>query len=103
MISDSTATYTNHEELASALDSLKPIVQSIAEPQRETIDKALQLLMQATHDSSISAEHVSEAAKTISTISPTMSDKLKEIAGKIAISLTSSTIVLGIRMGLGLP
>jgi len=101
-ISDSSATYTNHEELAAALQALAPIVQEVSESERAAVDKALQLLVQAAaHDSTISSEQVAEATKTLSTNSPTMAERLKGIAGKIGLSLVSSSIFLGIKTALG--
>ena len=101
-ISDSSATYTNHDELAAALQALAPILQEVSESQRTTLDRALQLLVQATHDSTISEEQVADATRTLSASSPTMAERLKGIAGKIGLSLVSSSIFLGIKTGLGL-
>jgi len=101
-ISDSTGTYTNHEELAAALESLAPMLHEVAADQRASVERALQLLVQATHDPSISPEQVSEATRTISTNSPSMGERLKKIAGKIGLSLVSSSIFLGIKMALRL-
>jgi hypothetical protein len=101
-ISDSTASYTDNEELAAALKSLRPLIQDISEGQRETVDTALQLLVRATHDSSVSKEEVAEATRTIAASSPSVTARLREIAGKIGISLVSSSIFQGIKMALGL-
>jgi hypothetical protein len=101
-ISNSTAEYTNHEELASALKSLKPIINEVSAGQRESAEMALQLLIQATHDPSISTEQVAEATRTISVNSPTMGERLKGIAGKVGLSLVSSSIFQGIKIAFGL-
>ena len=101
-ISDSTAAYTNHEELATALKSLKSLINEVSEGQRASVESALQLLVKATQDPSISTKQVAEATRTILASSPTMGEKLKGIAGKVGLSLVSSSIFQGIKIALGL-
>jgi hypothetical protein len=99
-ISGSAATFTNNEELAYALKGLEPLIHDIAEGQRGTVEQALKLLIQATQDSSITKERVAEATKAIAANSPTMSQRLKDIAGKVGIELITSSVIKGIELAL---
>jgi hypothetical protein len=99
-ISGSEASYTTNEELASALKALRPMVQDLAEGHREIVGKALHVLIEATHDASISREQVAEATGTIAAAAPTLAQKLKEIGGKISISVASAAIVQGLKMAI---
>jgi len=102
-LSGSSAEYTNNEELASALTALGPLVTDITESQRASVSQALQLLVQATHDSSISREVVGEATRTIAVNSSTMRQRLVQIVEKVGVALASSAIIQGIKMACGVP
>lgn len=101
-ISESTATYSTAEDLAGALKALHPLVGEVAARDRIQVGAAVQVLIDAAHDKSIGAERVAEATRVIADKSPSMGQRLRELAGKVGISLVSSAIVQGIKSGLGL-
>ena len=101
-ISDATATFTTNADLADALKALKPLIQQVVENQREAVENALGVLVQASTDQSIALDTVKNAATVVATSSPTLGARLTDIAKKLGLSLTGSAIFQGIKMALGL-
>jgi hypothetical protein len=101
-ISNSSATYTTNAELAEALKGLKPLIREVTESQRDAVAVALDVLVEATQKA-IPVAQVAQATDTLAKSSPSFTDRLKDITGKIGIGLLSSTLVQGIKAGLGIP
>ena len=91
-ISESSANYESNADLSAALKALKPLVQGVAAEQRQAVEDALRALVTSVEEDSVPREQVMAAAETVVKSSPAMMDRFKEIAGKIGLSLVSSTI-----------
>jgi hypothetical protein len=95
-ISESSATYNNGTELASALKALKPLVQEVGVNQKEAVEAALALLVEATHKEKQVAE-VATALSKVAEASPTLKARLKEIGQKIGLQLVDSSLSLAFK------
>lgn len=102
-IAGATVTYNCATELATALRSLLPLVNTVAENQRSAVERALEILIAATASDNHSPTDIAAAATTVANGSPTLASRLKWIAGRIGTSLVASTIFQGIKTALGMP
>ena len=102
-IAGATVIYNSATDLATALRSLLPLVDTVAENQRNAVECALETLVAATASDSHSASDIAAAAAIVANASPTLASRLKEIAGRIGTSLVASSIFQGIKMALGIP
>ena len=75
----------------------------VAVNQRDSVRAALDCLVSFAEGKSLTPEELVKAVRTIDAESPTMGKRIKEMLGKIASSLASSTIVLGLKGVFGIP
>lgn len=95
-ITGSTATYSNNAELAEALKALKPLVGTVAVEQRQAVEAALDVLIQATGKDA-NLEEVRSAVDTVAKASPPLAERLKDMVSRLGHSLTSSAIFQAIK------
>jgi hypothetical protein len=100
-IADSTAAYNTNADLAEALKALRPLISDVVEGQKDAVEKALAVLVEATHKD-VPVAQVAQATETVAKASPTLGERLRDISGKIGLSLVASALVQGIKMGLGI-
>lgn len=101
-VAESAATYTSNEDLAAALKAIKPLVQEVAENQREAVEAALHVLVEAA-EKNIPVAQVAPAASTVANASPTLKSRLLDFAGRAASSAAGSAVVLAIKQALQIP
>lgn len=102
-VSDSTGTYNSNEDLSAALKALKPLIHEVVVSQRDAVQDAIETLVKSAEGNAITAEDVVKAARTIDSQSPTIAKRIKELLGKVALSIGSSTIVLCLKSVFGRP
>jgi hypothetical protein len=101
-IAGSSASYNSSEELVEALKALTPLIRSATECQEDVVAGAIAVLVRAASDPSVPATEVEQAASVVATSSPTLRQRLGDIAGRIGVSLTGSAIFQAIKMAFGI-
>ena len=102
-IADSSASYNNREELVDALKALMPLIRTEIKCQKDEVESAIEVLIRAAGNPSVAATEVEQAALVVANSSPTLKQRLADIAGRIGISLIGSAIFQGIKMASGIP
>jgi hypothetical protein len=101
-ITGSSASCNTTEELVEALKALTPLIRSATECQENTVTRAIEVLIRAAGDPSVPATDVKRAALVVASSSPTLKQRLGDLAGRIGTSLTGAAIFQGIKMALGI-
>lgn len=83
---------TTGAQLGEALQQLRPLLADIAESQRAAVQDALDLMIQATHDRSVSDEAVKQASATATAASPSMAQGIRRICESLGTNLAARAI-----------
>ena len=102
-IASFSASYNNREELVEALTALTPLIRSGAKCEEDVVGAAIKVLIRAAGDPSVSATKVERAVLVVADSSPTLKQRLGDIAGRIGVGLTGAAIFQGIKMALKIP
>jgi hypothetical protein len=91
-ISDSTASYNSGADLVEALKSLRPLLHEVKKDQHDIVEIALQTLIRSAEGEQTTPEQLKQSIETLAKTSPGIGERLKGIAGKIGLSLLSSSM-----------
>ncbi len=101
-ITNAPATFSNNPGLAEALNALRPLIKGVVENEREAVEKALAVLVQAaTADPAVTRDAVKNAATVVAKSSPTLRERLTDIAKNVAYGVAASAISEGIKYAMG--
>jgi hypothetical protein len=102
-ISGASASYGTDGELSVVLNEMRSLVSEVAANQKEAVEQAIDLMLRSINDQSVSSSEIAAAASIIVKASPTLGQRLKDITGRIGVSLTGSAIFQGLKMFFGIP
>ncbi len=100
-INDSPITYKTGSQLAAALRGLSSLAAGLSRTNQATVAQALDSLAAAAESGTTDFEDIEENVRTVSEISPSISEGLKQMAAGAGSSLTASGIIEGIKVVFG--
>lgn len=98
---DHSTAYTDGGQIADALKALRPLLSQVAEDRRVAVEAALDKLIEAARKD-IPVAQVAPAVEQVAGASPTLWERLKEIAGKVGADLASSALLQALKSYFGL-